>query len=625
MRHIIVGTAGHIDHGKSALIRALTGIEPDRWEEERRRGISIDLGFAHLTLPDGTRVAFIDVPGHERFVRNMLAGVGGIDLVMLVIAADESIKPQTREHFAICRLLGIQRGIIVITKSDLVEPEILDLVKLAAEEFVAGSFLEDAPLVTVSSVTGEGLDRLTQILSDTARSIPPRGAGSHLRLPIDRAFSMKGFGTVITGTLCSGSIRVDQDVEIHRSAGPSGARARVRGLQVHGESVAKAVAGQRTAVNLAGIEVASLARGMTLGAPGILSATRLLDCRLDLLPDARPLKHNAPVHFHAWTAETEAKVRLLEPPGPLEPGASAWARLTLSDPVLLLPGDRFIIRMFSPVVTIGGGTVVDINPPVRLRRAAAAARAERLHQADESGRVSTFVSESKWGVGLQALVARTGLTEPRIQRVGPEILVFREPETWFISRARAAGMIQGITKRLAEFHKAHPLLAGAGKQEIRSREMPGAPAFLLDALLAQTTQIAADGDLIRLAGHKPHLKKDEEEALARIESAFEAGGMTVPSTSEVLSSCGIEAARAKTLLQMLFRQRRLIRLSDELVYHPSAMAVLRQLLAARKGTRFGVGEFKDWTGVSRKYAIPLLEYLDRQRVTRRDGDERVII
>jgi selenocysteine-specific elongation factor len=621
MKHIIAGTAGHIDHGKSALVRALTGIEPDRWEEERQRGISIDLGFAHLTLHDGSRVAFIDVPGHERFVRNMLAGVGGIDLVLLVIAADESIKPQTREHFAICRLLGIKRGIVVVTKCDLVEPELLELVKLEAEEFVTGSFLERAPIVAVSSITGEGLGELKQLLSEAAHSLAPRSVDSHLRLPVDRAFSMKGFGTVVTGTLTSGSIRLEQEVEVH----PAGARARVRGLQVHGESVAQAFAGQRTAVNLAGIDVEALARGMSLAAPGVLRSTRLLDCHLDLLPEARPLKHNSPVHFHAGTSETEAKVRLLSPMGPLEPGASAWARLSLGEPVLLLPGDRFIIRMFSPVVTIGGGTVVDIDPPVRLRRADAAARASRLHDTDAGARVATLVNESRWGMGLSAIVARTGLSEVQVRRGAANILILGEPETWLIGRDRVAGILRSIAQRLAEFHKAHPLLAGASKEEIRSREIADAPAFLLDALLAQTTDIVAEGDLIRLATHKPSLQRDEEEALSRIEGAFERGGLTVPATSEVLSACGMDPARAKSLLQMLFRQRRLIRLSDELVYHPSAIAALRRLLSGRKGARFGVGDFKDWTGVSRKYAIPLLEYLDRERVTRRDGDQRIIL
>jgi selenocysteine-specific elongation factor len=621
MKNIIAGTAGHIDHGKSALVRALTGIEPDRWEEERQRGITIDLGFAHLNLEDGLRVAFIDVPGHERFVRNMLAGVGGIDLVLLVIAADESIKPQTREHFAICRLLGIRRGIVVITKRDLVEPEILELAKLEAEEFVAGSFLENAPIVAVSAITGEGLSELKGLLADAARSTPARSSEAHLRLPIDRSFSLKGFGTVVTGTLASGTIQQDQDVEVL----PAGIQSRVRRLQVHGESVWRSTAGQRTAVNLAGVDADSIARGMVLAEPGVLRAATTLDCRLDLLPSAKPLKHNSPVHFHAWTVETEATVRLLEPTSLLEPGESAWARLVLKEPVLILPGDRFIIRMFSPVITIGGGTVVDISPPVRRRRADAVRRAQALHASSAAGRIAFLVNEARWGMGLPELMARTGFTRAQIESAGADVLLLTEPEVWLIGHARVSEALKNLAQRLTEFHKNHPLLSGASKQDLRSREMPDAPAFLLDCLLSRTKQIVADGDLLRLSTHRLHLEKPEEEALARIEAAFMQGGLAVPPVGDVLAACGVEPARAKSLLQLLLRQRRLVKVAEDLFYHPSAIAGLREHLAQRRGARFGVGEFKDWTGVSRKYAIPLLEYLDRERVTRRDGDQRVIV
>src|SRR4051812_13867683 len=357
MKHIIVGTAGHIDHGKTALVKALTGIDADRLEEEKRRGITIDIGFAHLDLTPSLRLGFVDVPGHERFVKNMLAGVGGIDLVLFVIAADESIKPQTREHFDICRLLGIPRGIVALTKSDLVDPDLLGLVRLEAEELVAGSFLEGAPIVPVSSTTGAGLDELRAALARIAATVPDKDPRGHFRLPIDRAFTIKGFGAVVTGALISGAVQKEQEVELY----PAGRRLRVRGVQVHGSKSDHAVAGQRTAVNLTDIQPSEIVRGEVLSAPGRFQAVRHIDCRLDLLGSARPLKHRAPVHFHSGTAEIEAEVRLFGGLATLLPGASANARIVLREAALLLPGDRFIIRKFSPVVTIGGGVVVDIG------------------------------------------------------------------------------------------------------------------------------------------------------------------------------------------------------------------------------------------------------------------------
>ena len=367
MKNIIVGTAGHIDHGKTALVKALTGIDADRLEEEKRRGITIDLGFAHLQLTPSLRLGFVDVPGHERFVKNMLAGVGGIDLVLFVIAADESIKPQTREHFDICRLLGIPRGVIALTKSDLVDRDILDLVRLEVEDLAAGSFLEGAPIVPVSSVTGDGLDELRRELARVAAEAPEKDTAGHFRLPIDRVFSIKGFGTVVTGTLVSGSLAREQEVEVY----PKGRRLRVRGVEVHGSAAERAVAGQRTAVNLTDVEPAELARGDVLSEPERFHAVNQLDCRLDLLPSAKPLKHRAPVHFHSGTAEIEAEVRLLGGRSVLAPGTTAYARLVLREPALLLPGDRFIIRMFSPVVTIGGGVVLDIGAHRYLERTTA--------------------------------------------------------------------------------------------------------------------------------------------------------------------------------------------------------------------------------------------------------------
>lgn len=622
MRHVIAGTAGHIDHGKTALVKALTGIDTDRLAEEKRRGISIDLGFAHLELGPDLRVGFVDVPGHERFVKNMLAGVGGIDLVLLVIAADESVKPQTREHFDICRLLAIPRGLVALTKADLVEPEILELARLEAEEFVAGSFLEGAPVVAVSAVTGQGLDELRQRLREVASQVPVKDASRYLRLPIDRAFSMRGFGTVVTGTLVSGSVAREQEVELH----PGGRRLRVRGVEVHGEPVERALAGQRTALNLAGLEASELARGMVLAEPGRFRAVSEIDCRLELLPSAKPLKNRAPVHFHAGTAEIEAEVRLLEGGQTLPPGASAFARLRLREPLLIVPGDRFIIRMFSPVVTIGGGVMLDGGHRYR-RHEDAVARLKVLAEGSVAERIHLLVREGRYGLSLAELVARTGLTEHELTQAAPRqrLLFWPQPQPWWLDREAAQAMLARLRETLAAFHQQNPLAPGMPKEELRARVLPDAPAFLLDALMAAEPGIVAEGENLRLATHRLVLKQDEEQALEAIERVFRQAGLAVPFVSEALANCGVEPARARSLLQMLLRRGRLMKLADELVFHMDALLELRHKLAALKGRRLSVPEFKDLAGVSRKYAIPLLEYLDRERITRREGDFRQVL
>lgn len=627
MRNIIVGTAGHIDHGKTALVGALTGIETDRWEEEKRRGISIDLGFAHLSLGD-LRLGFIDVPGHERFVRNMLAGAGGIDIVLFVVGADESIKPQTREHFDICRLLGVQRGIVVITKADLVDPDILDLVRLEVEEFVAGSFLEAAPVVAVSAKTGAGIEELKKVLAAEAKAAAVKSSAGCFRLPIDRSFALKGFGTVVTGTLIGGSVAVDQDVEVAEL----GIRLRVRGLQVHGASTPRATAGQRTAVNLAGIDAGDLARGMTLVKPASLRTWSEFDCEVELLASAKPLKHRAPVHFHAWTAETEAEVRLLAPgQTELKPGHRALARLRLKTPLLLIPGDRFIIRMFSPVYTIGGGRVIGLpSEPRRLKRAELAVRAASLASANPAQRLALAVAESPCGLDLAGAVRHTGLPEAAIEaalaEAGSPLIRVPAPSAWLLDRAWVKNRLDRLHNVVAAWHREHPLQPGVPKEQFRNQELSdAAPDFLLDALLKQSATVVADGEALRLKSHQLHLKQDEEEAFAKIVGAFEQAGLAVPSTGEVLAASGVEPNRARQLLQILFRQKRLVRISEDLVYHPTAIDALKLKLAAHKGERFAVPQFKEWTGVSRKYAIPLLEFLDRERITRRQGDERLVL
>jgi selenocysteine-specific elongation factor len=621
MRHVIVGLAGHIDHGKTALVKALTGIDADRLKEEKRRGITIDLGFAHLQLSPNLRLGFVDVPGHERFVKNMLAGAGGFDLVLFVVAADESIKPQTREHFDICRLLEIPRGIVVLTKCDLVDEDMIALVKLEMEELVAGSFLEGAPMVAVSSAAGAGLDTLRLEMARVAASVPPRNAAGHFRLPIDRVFSVKGFGAVVTGTLISGAVEKEREVEVY----PSGQRLRVRGVEVHGDRTGRATAGQRTALNLAGGGTADLARGDVLSEPAQFHPVRHLDCRLHLLPSAKPLKHRAPVHFHSGTAEIEAEVRLFGGTV-LKPGTTAYARLVLREAALLLPGDRFIIRRFSPVTTIGGGVVIDIGERRYRKTDDIAARLDVLSSPDAAARIALLVRESRYGAPLSELVARTGLTANEIAAAAgkAQLIVVPQPDSWHIDRAWFQAARVRLVQAIRDFHRASPLQPGMTRQDLRSAVLPDSPPFLLDALLAAAREIAVEGETARLTTHRVALKEDEEQARGAIERAFETAGLAAPAVFEVLAQSGVEAARARTLLQQLLHERRLVRIGADLVFHQSAIAKLHQLLAARKGERFGVGAFKEWTGISRKYAIPLLEFLDRERVTQREGDERVV-
>jgi selenocysteine-specific elongation factor len=595
MPFIIAGTAGHIDHGKSSLVFALTGMETDRLAEEKRRGISIELGFAHLDLGNGLTAGFVDVPGHERFVKTMVAGVAGIDIVLLVIAADESIKPQTREHFDICRMLDVRAGAIVITKSDLVDTEWLDLVKMEAEEFAAGSFLEGAPIVAVSARTGAGLDELKDTLRALAAKLPPRSSRQPMRLPIDRSFAMKGFGAIVTGTLSAGTIRIEQEVEIH----PIGKRARVRGIQVHGRTVKSTEAGRRTAVNLAGVEHTELARGMVLTPPDTLRPVQVIDCRLTLLPGVKPLHSRTPVHFHSGTAEVIGAAR------PLTPG---FARIRLREPMILLPGDRFILRRFSPVITIGGGEIIDIDPPRK-------SRAARLAPLSSAERAELLIRESAYGLSRRELLWRTG--EPH----APGVTVGE----WQVDSQWMASKLPQLDTLVAAYHKANPLLPGMPREELRAALLPRAPIELFDALIAGNRKLITEADRVRLASHRVQLKEDESEARRKMESAFSQGGLAVPSQKEVLASCGVDATRAAILLQTMLKEKTLVRVAADLVFHHQAIDALKQTLSARKGQRFTVSDFKEWTGVSRKYAIPLLEFLDRERLTRRQGDDRIIV
>jgi selenocysteine-specific elongation factor len=571
-------------------------------------------------------LGFIDVPGHERFVRNMLAGIGGIDLVVLVIAADESIKPQTREHFDICRLLSVRRGITVLTKSDLVDPETLEVVRLEVEEFLRGSFLgPPSPIIPVSSLTGAGLDRLKQELAKAAAEVPPRDSNALSRLPIDRVFTMKGFGTVVTGTLISGTIRKEEELEVF----PHGQRVRVRGLQVHGQPADHALAGQRTALNLASVTKRDLSRGMMLAPLETFRPTSRVDVKLSLLSSVKPLKDRARVHLHAYTSETIATV-VLYSKKLLAPSEDAFAQLRLAESTLLLPGDRFIIRQFSPLVTIGGGVVLDAAP---LPRQPAQ---ETFLKVMDSGDAQTILRariarRQHEGLSLSQLIAETGWTKQVIETHLAQPIrqghVLRLGDL-VVHTPAIEGLKLFIASVVADFHKTHPLVRGIGKEELREQVHASTTIFtaVIDLLLHEK-KLEIDGDLVHLPGRGVVMKDDEAQSKKIIEMAFASAGLKVPALKDVLGGLKVDKTRAQKIVTLLLRDKILIKISEDLVFHRIALDDLRRRMTAEKekSPRIDIARFKDLTGVTRKYAIPLLEYLDREHVTKRVGDERVIL
>jgi selenocysteine-specific elongation factor len=657
MKSVIIGTAGHIDHGKTALVKALTGIDADRLEEEKRRGITIDIGFAHLDLsaPGGEtlRLGFVDVPGHERFVRNMLAGIGGIDLVLLVIAADESIKPQTREHFDICRLLSVRGGITVLTKSDAVDAETIDVVRLEVEDFLSGSFLDSShsPIIAVSSLTGAGLNDLKRALAQVATEVAAKDPSALARLPIDRVFTMKGFGTVVTGTLVAGAIHKEEELELF----PTGRRVRVRGVQVHGSAADKAVAGQRTALNLAGVATEDLSRGMMLAPPDTFHTTTRVDVSLSLLKSGKPLKDRARVHFHSYTMETVAEVVLYEgtqaassnpAPAPktpprlqLRPGETAFAQLRLPEPALLLPGDRFIIRQFSPVITIGGGVVLDPSPIARVPNADAVAFLRQLQTGSLKERLLARVAR-RGLIGYRLQDAPTELNLPlhgiiphdNVMGLGSELasegLLINCGNSVAVSPEAFALAHSEVLKAIKRFHDLNPLVPGINKEQLYDQLNIGPEVFeAVTVELQRKGNVELSGDLVRLPGRGVVMKDEEAESKKTIEQAFSSAGLRVPFLRDVLAGLKVDKSRAQKIVTLLLRDKILVKISEELVFHRTALEELRSQMKAykAKSPKIDVGKFKDMTGVSRKYAIPLLEYLDRERVTRRVGDEREIL
>ena len=646
-RHVVIGTAGHIDHGKSALVRALTGTDPDRLKEEKARGITIDLGFAHWGDGD-VRLAFVDVPGHERFVKNMLAGASGIDGVLLVVAADESVMPQTREHFDICRLLGVTSGIVALTKADLVDPETVELVALETADLLAGSPLEDAPVVPVSARTGEGVEEVRSALLAMAGRCAVRTPAGAARLPIDRAFTVRGFGTVVTGTLVSGRMAVDDTLTVL----PAGVDVKVRGLQVHGAIESSAVAGQRVAANLAGAGAAVAERGGTAVTPGSFEPTRCVDAVLDLLPSARRLRHGARVRFHHGTCEVLGRVALGpgvggtvahdDAPEILPPGGRAFVRLRLEGEAVLTRGDRFILRAYSPPLTIAGGRVLDPSPPRGgIRAGTARARMDRLLKGlsddadvDQDRALAVLIGErGLTGLPAGALVARAGLAPEAVDGV--------------VARLSGAGAVRRVGDRLvdvgalravgdrllamvSEFHRANPLRDGAPREEARERVFrhagPGVFEAVLDGLTRDGRLVASDH--LALPGHRVTRSPAELRAAAEIVALLRPAGLRPPAPAAIREQLGIDEELLDRVLRRLARERAVVRVGP-LVFGFDAIESLKADLAALKadgGTAtIDVGTFKDRYGVSRKFAIPLLEYLDRERLTRRVGGKRIVL
>lgn len=633
MKQVILGTAGHIDHGKTSLIRALTGIDTDRLKEEKLRGITIELGFAYMELPGGERLGIVDVPGHERFVKHMVAGATGIDLVALVIAADEGVMPQTREHMEICQLLKVKKGLVVLTKVDLVEdPEWVEMVKEDVSDFLKGTFLEGALIMPVSAATGEGLDDLRQALTSLVANVEPRSADGPFRLSVDRVFSMRGFGTVVTGTSVSGRLRVGDPVMVY----PAGHKSKVRGLQVHNDEVQEIFPGQRTAVNLQGMEKALIERGYVVATPGSLVTTHMVDVHLEMLASApRPLKNRAKVRFHTGTAENLATAVLLDREE-LAPGENAFLQLRLDHPVAVLRGDRFVLRSYSPVQTIGGGTVLHPLPRKHKghHKVPAAKALETLLLGDDESIVLWHVKDAGWGgLSEEELQVRSNVSprslEKMLQRFSSQkqVITYDRDNRRMLHPEMLDELKEAIISALGEHHQKNPLKPGMGKEELAAQlEQPVEPKlynFVLRQLVDQE-QIAVEMEWVRLESHKVDLSKDEEAIRQRIEKAFEAAALQPPFFKEIASTLPGTPKQHQAVLEWMLSQAILIKTKEDIYFHASAIKELQQRLVAflKENGEINTPQFKDMTQVSRKYTIPLLEYFDGQKVTIRIGDVR---
>ncbi len=630
MKQIVLGTAGHIDHGKTALVRALTGVDCDRLKEEKRRGITIELGFASLALPSGQMIGIVDVPGHEKFVKHMVAGATGIDMVMLVIAADEGVMPQTREHLDICQLLGIRRGLVALNKADLVDEEWLEMVKDDVAGYLAGSFLAGSKIIPVSALTGQGVPEVIAAIGELAAQAEQRSHAGVFRLPIDRVFTMKGFGTVVTGTAISGRLAVGEQVTVY----PSGLSCKVRGLQVHGRDVGEALAGQRTAVNLQGVEKQTTQRGEVVATAGSLENTYMLDAYLTHLPEAaRPLKNRERLRLHLGTAEVLARAVLLEGQE-LAPGRSGFAQLRLDAPVVAFRGDRFVVRSYSPVRTIGGGEV--LNPLPRKfsarDRAQALARMAALREADDARAVALHAEErGQAGIGLRELELLTAIPHTLLAPLASGLaargeLVEYEPGR-FADPQAVARLKRGVVARVGDYHRQNPLRSGCPKEALKGKLHatldPKLFAWLLASLAAEGA-LSVKGDLVSAGGHAIELSPAEAKLKDSLERAYEAGGLTPPTFKEAVAAHGGDERRVTSMLRLLLAEGKVVKATDELYFSGAAIEALKEKLAAhlKSAGDMGAPEFKELTGLTRKFMIPLLEYLDTVKFTIRVGDRR---
>ncbi|MGE4559471.1 MAG: selenocysteine-specific translation elongation factor [Desulfobulbus sp.] len=638
MREIILGTAGHVDHGKTSLIRSLTGIETDRLKEEKERGITIELGFAYLDLPYGHRLGIVDVPGHEKFIRNMVAGTAGMDLVAFVIAADEGIMPQTVEHFEICKLLGVRDGLIVLTKKDTVEQDWLEMVTEEVREFFQGSFLEGAPIIPVNSLTGEGVEEIVRLLDAKVAAINFHEEFGPFRMAVDRVFTMKGFGTVITGTSLSGRIETGTELMFY----PGGLTAKIRGIQVHGQEVTVVEAGHRTAINLQGIEKEEINRGDMAATPGSMVATSLLDANFHYLASAgKELKNRTQVRVHIGTREIVGRLVLLESET-LAPGETTHVQLSLQEPVAVWPGDHYVIRSYSPITTIGGGAILNAVPKKRKRTLERDREKNRqyfteLEAADTEQRLLMLAGESGFnGITADQMTAHSGIFGKRLKKYlqrpisAGELLVVDSDSQRMLAASMAEGLNRQILSILEAFHHNNPLKNGIAKEELRSQLRPMVDLRVLQALLsnlAKKGQIEQTGAEVKLSGHEVKLQVNEQEMEQKISTLYREAELTPPILKDVLATFAeFPEKQIRQVLDLLIKKGELIKVSEVLFFHAPTIHRLQEDVVAfiRREGEIDAQRFKDLTGLTRKFSIPLLEYFDKIKLTIRIDDKRVL-
>jgi selenocysteine-specific elongation factor len=632
MKHVTLGTAGHIDHGKTALVKALTGVDTDRLKEEKERGITIELGFTFLDLPSGIRLGIIDVPGHEKFVKHMVAGVWGIDLVALIIAADEGVMPQTREHLDICRLLKVKKGLIVITKIDLVDRELLELVKEEVTEIVHETFLRDAPILNVSSITGEGIPQLISTLDRLSEEVEERALNGLFRLPVDRVFVMKGFGTVVTGTMISGSLSLGETIEIL----PSGLEGKVRNLQVYNRSVERAVAGQRAAVNLQGVETSAIERGDVLVHSHTLTPTQLIDAYLEYLPSApRPLKHRIKQRFHIGTNLTMASIFLLDREE-LTPGEEGVVQLRLDRPVVALPHDRFVIRGSSVIQTLGGGVVLDTHPPKHKRFSPLVMRDLILlkNGSGEQALSQHILRSGMGGIGFDSLLNRVAIVPNEIQMIlrkmteRGDILLIDPERLKVIDISQYKRLREMTLVQLKEFHQRFPMKSGLAREELRTKLPEEVDIKLFQILIndmIQSKDVVLEKDKLRLPGHQI-TSMDEKGLVKRVEEAVLGRGLQPPSPKELSEEWSEEEEEIHAVFEHLAHEGVLVKIKSGIYFHRVPFENLKEALIAylKRNKEITTSQFKEITKASRKYAIPLIEYFDQIRLTLRLGEKRIL-